>query len=479
MLRIIIIIFLFCSELIITKIVAQNNFKDVIAFKLDSIKNNPSGKIYFLYNKEISEIDFYTKAFNGELNGLIGTGAEAGKQAISKFGEYYRHGVIFFNSDESPNILPKREGYLPKRMDNNLNFKLHKNEYRLKGRANRVFDEKPVMLFSFADNTILNVDTAIISNGEFTFNGIESLQDIALLSVGNYPDTVISQLVILEQGNILVSLNENKIGGTPLNDLFQSYIDTMKVFNEDLRHIAELDKQQNYIKKGTPLFNKHLEIGNYSVDFKKRNIHNIVGQYFFEKEVGKTISENIAYPSNNHNDSAFYAVYNYADDSFKQKTWIKDYIKEMEKQKELTIEEEGLIGRQFIDFTLTNQSDKRQSISEYMGKSDYTLLDFWASWCAPCIASFPTLKELYEKYDRKKFEIIGVSLDTNKNTWINTVNKENLPWPQLITGAEEGLNNELMERYSFRGIPFTVLVDKEGNIIATGHSVESVRELIK
>lgn len=68
-------------------------------------------------------------------------------------------------------------------------------------------------------------------------------------------------------------------------------------------------------------------------------------------------------------------------------------------------------------------------------------------------------------------------MDYNKKSWINSIDKEQLPWPQLITGNED-INQQLMESYSFRGIPFNVLLDKEGRIIGTGYSVATlIREV--
>ncbi len=479
-LKVILVFLLIWVEAASAKIKAQNRSEKTMEATLDSIRNNPSGKMYFFNGKQISEESFYRKALNGELNGLSGTGAEAGKEAIIKYGELYRHGVLFFESKEKT-INHESEEQLPilTQVKNQRSKSCRQNdEYKLKGTINRNFDGNTIMLFSFNQDTIMNVDTTLIVDGYFEFNGNENLKDIGILSIGNYPDSVLSQTVILEHGNINVSLNKKTIGGTSLNNLFQSYLDSMAVLTNELQSIPISEDSTSYIKTGTALYNKHVEIGKYRVNFKKTNIHNIVGQYFFKNEVGKGTSEGIAYPSQNNLDSAFLIVYDAADAEYKQSKWIKKYIERLKLLKEKELLQKNMENKLFTNLILKDSLGESKEISEYVAKSQYILIDFWASWCAPCIASFPALKEIYNNFKREELEIIGISLDTNESAWKNTLNKQQLPWVQLVTSNEE-MNERIMKIYSFQSIPFAVLIDKEGNIIKTGFSVESISKLIK
>lgn len=138
--------------------------------------------------------------------------------------------------------------------------------------------------------------------------------------------------------------------------------------------------------------------------------------------------ERIAYPpTDTCQDSTFYIIYNEADESLKQKDWVKSHIELLERQAELIENVKLLEGNKFVDFTLTDLSEESRQLSDYIGKSRYTLLDFWASWCGPCIALFPKLKDFYNKYDRDDLEIISISIDVKKDAWMNAVIKQELP----------------------------------------------------
>ena len=475
------------SMLSSTNLVAQNIYPERRAYLLDSISNNPSGKIYFFDGIEISEIDFYKKAFDGELNGLEGTGFDSKQESIEKFGEYYRHGVLLFGSNGSTDGLKAKHSNMLSNTITSSTAKNHIDEdsYQLKGTIdNKIFEGKPIMLFSLSDNRIFSVDTTLIVNGKFEFVGKEKPNNIGVLSIGNYPDSVVASVVFLDKGNIKADMTNNRIGGTPLNDLYQGYIDTSTNLEYELNNVPMDDDEGSgndmglFVRNGSPLHKKMIEIGEYTVGFKKKNIHNIVGQYIFKKEAGRLFAERMAYPpTDTCQDSAFYIIYNEADESLKQKDWVKSHIELLERQAELIENVKLLEGNKFVDFTLTDLSEESRQLSDYIGKSRYTLLDFWASWCGPCISLFPKLKDFYNKYDRDDLEIISISIDVKKDAWMNAVIKQELPWKHLAT-LSSLLNNDVQEKYAFKGIPHTVLLDDKGNIIATNISITDMSKLI-
>jgi len=99
---------------------------------------------------------------------------------------------------------------------------------------------------------------------------------------------------------------------------------------------------------------------------------------------------------------------------------------------------------------------------KYRGK--VVLIDFWATWCGPCLAELPNLKDAYEKYHDEGFDIVGVNIDQRKFATEQYLAKNPLPWTQLYQ-EEEG--NELAEYYGVNAIPFIVLVGKDGKVIST------------
>ena len=123
------------------------------------------------------------------------------------------------------------------------------------------------------------------------------------------------------------------------------------------------------------------------------------------------------------------------------------------------------------NFTATDINGKELSLSDFKGK--YVLLDFWASWCVPCRAGNPHLKELYSKYKDKGIEFIGVSDDDrNHDAWHKAVEKDGLPWRHVLRGfdMEKLMNNEpnekdISEKFGIHTLPTKILIDRSGKII--------------
>ncbi|MBR4533597.1 MAG: TlpA family protein disulfide reductase, partial [Bacteroidaceae bacterium] len=107
-------------------------------------------------------------------------------------------------------------------------------------------------------------------------------------------------------------------------------------------------------------------------------------------------------------------------------------------------------------------------LAEYAGHGQYVLLDFWASWCGPCIASFPLMKQMHEEFGERGLRIIGVSIDQDKDSWLNAVDKYQLPWLQLReTIASQSNRTSASEKYGITGVPTLVLIAPDGIVIST------------
>jgi peroxiredoxin len=115
------------------------------------------------------------------------------------------------------------------------------------------------------------------------------------------------------------------------------------------------------------------------------------------------------------------------------------------------------------DFTLPNREGKAVSLSSYKGK--YVLVDFWASWCGPCRGENPYVVAAYQKYKSKNFTVLGVSLDENKDDWLEAIKKDKLEWDHI--SDLKGWSSLVVPMYGFDGIPYNVLLDPTGKIIAT------------
>ena len=147
-------------------------------------------------------------------------------------------------------------------------------------------------------------------------------------------------------------------------------------------------------------------------------------------------------------------MYNSVPDINKQNSWSIDLNLAIAK---------FLVGKQAPGFTQQNIDGKNIKLSDYRGK--YVLLDFWASWCIPCRKENPNMVKAYAAYKSKGFEILSVSLDSEKKDWIEAVNKDNLSWQHVsdLKGWQNAVSKGI---YKVRSVPQNYLIDPNGVVIA-------------
>jgi thiol-disulfide isomerase/thioredoxin len=142
---------------------------------------------------------------------------------------------------------------------------------------------------------------------------------------------------------------------------------------------------------------------------------------------------------------------------------IEFQLQQMKAAKEL----EGNLkpGTPISDIKLPNPEGKEIALSSLKGK--VVLVDFWASWCGPCRAESPNVLRLYEKYNKKGFEVFSVSLDEKKELWTAAIKADGLKWPYHVSDLAQW-NSVVVKQFGITGIPFTLLIDKQGNLIDKG-----------
>jgi peroxiredoxin len=138
------------------------------------------------------------------------------------------------------------------------------------------------------------------------------------------------------------------------------------------------------------------------------------------------------------------------------------------------IERSLAIGNQFPDFNEKDIDGKPLSAANYKGK--VVMLDFWATWCGPCMNEMPNVIKIYGKFHPKGFEIIGISLDSDKDRLTTVLKEEKMTWRQYFDG--KGWENKLAQKYGVGSIPATFLLDREGKIIGKGLRGEELEEAV-
>jgi thiol-disulfide isomerase/thioredoxin len=137
--------------------------------------------------------------------------------------------------------------------------------------------------------------------------------------------------------------------------------------------------------------------------------------------------------------------------------------------------ERSPLGSMLPDMSQSTPEGETISLSDYRGK--YLLIDFWASWCAPCRAVNPEMLELYNKYHAHGLEMLGVSLDRNAEDWKLAIEQDSLIWDHVSDLMY--WDNEISRYFGINSIPYTILVDPDGRIIAKKLHVQELENKLK
>jgi thiol-disulfide isomerase/thioredoxin len=131
-------------------------------------------------------------------------------------------------------------------------------------------------------------------------------------------------------------------------------------------------------------------------------------------------------------------------------------------------------GAKFPDFSEKDLLGNPLSVSQYEDK--VVLVEFWATWCAPCVAELPNIIKAYKKHHADGFEVIGVSLDQDEQKLKSFLKTKDIPWAQYFDGKE--WQNKLAAKYGIDSVPATFLLDRQGKIIAQDLHGEALEEAL-
>ena len=140
---------------------------------------------------------------------------------------------------------------------------------------------------------------------------------------------------------------------------------------------------------------------------------------------------------------------------------------------EKEVSPKSLVGTNVSNFALNDKDGKGFNVKDIIAGKKYILIDFWASWCAPCRKEIPSLKTAYTAYADKGFEILSISIDKDQKAWQKALGQENMPWHNLLD------DNKVSNAFNVITIPATYLVDSKGVIISDNLRGEALEKKLK
>ena len=334
---------------------------------------------------------------------------------------------------------------------------------------------KEVRLEQLVDGQPVVIATSSVENGRFVIEGAAP-DMLGLYNITGFDNGSIQ--VFIEEGEIKVGPFDAaypvgaKVGGTPCNDVYQAYLDLNSQCIQDskVRMKAAQAKIPEEVKGDpvaemeytSPVFyvnNMHFKVA--FMDFVYRHLNSPVVLYIIKFSMVPTFTTDV--------------IQTFLDA-------IPQDLRKLPIYKELVNEVRAAnlkVGSEAPDISGFTPEGEEITLSDFKGK--YVFIDFWASWCAPCRREIPHLKEVLAYSDNSEnLVVLSYSIDSKRPDWINCIAKNQLThknWVHIST--LKGWNSEGAKLFSVKGIPFTALIDPDGNVVAFGLRGEEMLKKLK
>ena len=329
-----------------------------------------------------------------------------------------------------------------------------KKEYTITGTVeDGLFNEK-VYMMERVNREFIHLDSVTLdAKGNFVFTGIQNDPVNRYIVYTDGENDPLFMDFFLENGNIKVKLTqdptESSVTGTRINNTYQKFKNKMNAFSLKIRALyekaADEDQRELAVSEVDKVENEMVKVLEETI---RKNISTPFGAYmlsqykhYLDYEVIGELLQKL--PANLIDDEKMQLL-----------------------QAQVDAAKATAVGQKFVDFSMSTPDGEPVSLSDYAGKGNIVLVDFWASWCAPCRREMPRLVEMYALYKDKGFEIVGVSLDMDNEDWKKGIEALNITWPQM--SDLKYWDSKAGELYSVRSIPFMVLIDRDGTILARG-----------
>jgi len=289
------------------------------------------------------------------------------------------------------------------------------------------------------------IDSALVAGGKFRFD----LDDVQPTFARIATEQVPVAYVYIEEGDIAVGGNMTDssvtVGGTVANDGFARYVKEMSILREDFRN-AETQEIADAIDA------KYEELVAKTIEDNKDNIFGIdlyIGTNGYDMPAVEMIEYLNALP-----------------ETMRAIPLVKNAIAQAEQKMKTEPQAEGSdYVPHYIDIVQPDAAGSEISLASVIEnpKNRYVLIDFWASWCGPCMREVPELVAAYAEYHKKGLEIYGVSLDRDADAWKNAMSANGMKW--INVSSLTSFDNKAVEDYAVQAIPTNYLVDCSNGVI--------------
>jgi peroxiredoxin len=340
------------------------------------------------------------------------------------------------------------------------------NEFVITGDLDTTINAK-LYLQKRADGPLITIDSTQITDGKFQMKGIIAYPEVYYLTI---PTTKSSVPFFVEPSQIIINIktkdiNKTKITGSKNQAAYDSYLDRLDEFNAQIRENYKLYttameegdavRARQYDSLVTALDEQRTL---YSKDYVLENNRSFISPYIVFRNSYTYELEDLEKALNSFDTSLAHSVYT---------GFLNNFLATLKRVS---------VGQPYVPFAMADTSGNKISVSDFVG-SNYLLVDFWASWCAPCREENPNLVALYNEYHDKGFNIFGVSFDSNRERWLKAIADDNLTW--MHVSELNGWENSSGKLYGIRSIPSNVLLDTNGVIIAKNLRGDDLRSRLE
>lgn len=344
----------------------------------------------------------------------------------------------------------------------------------LKGKVKGNVEGASVMLQKYDSNDVSTFDSTVVKNGEFTFRSdVREPGNYQLVIDTNKPGTEMPDFqkmwatrIYLENTPMTFAIDltdmqkgiepdriKATITGSATQDIFQKYLDLTDALS------FQIDSLEGAADEAVDL-QQRVAIAKQSQKLKAE-LRQKVNQ-FIQDNKGSLVAVDLVTEALMdlpcpYTEAQVDEMLSWLTADWNGKTSYTNL------QKQADFAKQTAVGKPFIDGVFVDKMGKKVRLSSLIKKGEYTMLEFWASWCHPCRQEIPHLKKVHERY--KDFNIISISIDEREVDWKKAMNKEGLTWTQLRNS--ESFGGVVADKYGITAIPACIILDKEGNFYKT------------